>query len=289
IDHSQDELSDEFRCFALQHKSTVVGYLQYSYFREEHVFFFEYLCLRDFSRSGLLPSEATQAIADYLAQNYDSGFTLVFEVAQIRSTAGTWEPDTRLLTYFTRFGLRRVGFDYHYPILQSYEGEISYPADLMVLLPTRRTVVTASELRTILRCIYFKHYLRWDRPFLEPEAFSEREHLIHQLYSRQVAQISANVSFKTFGDDRRLHRNYFANTLPRIRTVAGQVFGPKLPRLIAVIGVLLVAQWILGSGWMLVPFVPAVAAIYCLAEDTDASRKLFVVAMSKLRAGKPRM
>src|SRR5437870_11352364 len=58
IDHSRDTLADEFRCFALLRGSAVVGYLQYSYFAEEHVFFFEYLCIRDGQRSGLAPNEA---------------------------------------------------------------------------------------------------------------------------------------------------------------------------------------------------------------------------------------
>src|SRR5258708_5323215 len=39
IDHYKDELADEFRCFAIQSDNKIVGYLQYSYFREEHVFF----------------------------------------------------------------------------------------------------------------------------------------------------------------------------------------------------------------------------------------------------------
>ena len=57
IDHYKDELADEFRCFAIQRGNKVVGYLQYSYFREEHVFFFEYLCVRNSRRKGLVPTQ----------------------------------------------------------------------------------------------------------------------------------------------------------------------------------------------------------------------------------------
>ena|ERR1700737_794892 len=38
IEHSKDALADEFRCFAILHDKAVIGYLQYSYFREEHVY-----------------------------------------------------------------------------------------------------------------------------------------------------------------------------------------------------------------------------------------------------------
>jgi hypothetical protein len=287
IDHSKDNLADEFKCFAIQRGKTVAGYLQYSYFREEHIFFFEYLCIRDSKRAGLLPSEAVKGIEDFLAQNYRPGFTIVFEVAQKR-TATIWEQDKKLIAYFKRLGFRRIGFDYHYPILQSYDGEMSYPADLMVRLPARRTEVTASEMRTILRCIYFKHYLRWDRPFLEPERFSERERLIDELYSKQVAQIGGNDTFGTSGDDNRSQLEYFKNRQPKISVLLERIFGPKLPRIFAVVTVLLVVHWLLGNGLMLVPFVLAVAAIYCLGEDTETSRKLFLVIISRLRVARPR-
>src|SRR5205823_628733 len=148
---------------------------------------------------------------DYLAQNYRLGFTIAFEVAQKKSHDGEWKSDKKLIKYFSRLGFRTVEFKYRYPILQSYDGATSYPADLMIMLPAQRTTVTASEMRTILRCIYFKHYLRWDRPFLAPDAFALRERLINDLYSEQVATINDDDTFSTFGDDRRASRPRFLN------------------------------------------------------------------------------
>lgn len=288
IDHSKNNLADEFKCFAIQRDHEVIGYLQYSFFREEHIFFFEYLCLRDQERKGLVPSDAMKSIEDFLAQNYSPGFTIVFEIAQTRDMKGNWQPDRKLIVYFKRLGFREVDFKYRYPILQTYLGEISYPADLMVWLPSKQTRITSSEMRTVLRCIYFKHYLRWDRPFLEPERFAERERLINDLYSLQVAQIEGNDTFGTTGDQKRSQVDHFANRHPRISALLDRIFGPKLPRLFTVIIVLLAAQWILGGSWLLIPFVLAVAAIYCLAEDTAESRKLFVVVLSRLKSLKPR-
>lgn len=288
IEHSKDELADEFRCFAIQRNNEVVGYLQYSYFREEHIFFFEYLCIRDPKRAGLVPSEAMESIEDSLAQNYRSGFTIVFEIAQKRTSANEWVKDKRLIKYFNRLGFRKVDFDYRYPILQTYDGGTSYPADLMIRLPSGRIEVTSSEMRTVLRCIYFKHYLRWDRPFLEPERFAQRERVINELYSKEVAQIGGNDTFGTSGDSKRSQLARFLNRQLPISILLERIFGPKLPRLIIVIIVMLVAQSILGSGWLLVPFVLAVAAVYCLAEDTDASRKLFLLIISRMRISRPR-
>ena len=159
----------------------------------------------------------------------------------------------------------------------------------MILLPDQRTVVTASEMRTILRCIYFKHYLRWDRPFLEPERFVQRERLINDLYSHQVQSISDNDSFGTRGDDKRSRMNRFKNVQPAIGQLLDRVFGPKFFRVVIVIGVLLATQWILGSGLLLIPFVLAVALIYCLIEDTDASKKLFMAVLSRVRLGRQRL
>src|SRR6202171_4060918 len=114
IDHYKDELIDEFRCFAIQRDNKVVGYLQYSYFREEHVFFFEYLCVRDSRRRGLVPSDAIKSIEDFLAQNYRPDFTIVFEAARKKGQSGQWEPDTKLIAYFKRLGFRKIDFAYRY-------------------------------------------------------------------------------------------------------------------------------------------------------------------------------
>jgi hypothetical protein len=281
IDHSKDDLADEFRCFAIQHEREVVGYFQYSYFREENVFFFEYLCIRAARRTGMVPSEAVGEIARFLGENYPPDFTIVFEVARKRDSAQHWPPDSKLLRYFERLGFRRIEFSYRYPVLQSYDGEMSYPADLMVRLPRSRSVVTSFEMRTLLRCIYFKHYLRWDRPFLEPQRFAERERLINELYSAQVSNISGDDDFPTSG---RSHISLFDKLIrqgPRISDLLIKIFGPKLPRLIVVILIMLGVESFLGSGWLLFPFVFAVAAVYCLAEDTTSSHKLFLAVIAK--------
>lgn len=283
IDHSHDLSADEFRCFAIQDEGAVIGYLQYSYFAEEKVFFFEYLCIQDRRIRGLAPSKALKPIENFLGENYDPGFTIVFEVAQTQTPDGTWRKDDKLLAYFSRLGFRTIEYGYRYPILQSYEGAVSYPAELMIRLPKNRQVVSGTEMRTVLRCIYFKHYLRWDRPFLSPLKFDERERMINELYSQQIAKIGDTDHFGTSGDDRRGGLAKFDLYQARIGALSDKVFGPKLPRLIAIIFVLLITQWALHSEWLLIPFVLCASALYCIAEDTDASRKLFVIILSKMK------
>ncbi len=219
--------------------------------------------------------------------NYQPDFTVVFEVA--RKRRGTeWDRDQKLIDYFTRLGFRTVDFDYRYPILQSYDGDASFPADLMIRLPANRFIVSAPEMRTILRSIYFKHYLRWDRPFLDPERFGERERLINDLYTKQVATIGDKDSFGTFGGRRGgTALKAFTALQPKIRALADRVFGPKLLRIVAVMALVLVTQRLLGSPWALLIFVPAVAIIYCLAEDTNASRQLVRTIMTHFRIGFP--
>jgi hypothetical protein len=285
IDHSKDNLSDEFRCYAIQQEGEVIGYLQYSFFCEESLFFFEYLCIRDNERSGLCPSQAVKSIDSYLAQNYPEGFSIVFEVAKKRGELGDWKSDKSLIAYFKRLGFRQIDFGYRYPILQSYDGETSYPADLMVMLPNGKTVLSGSEMRTILRCLYFKHYLRWDRPFLNAEQFKERERLINALYIEQAKKINDDGSFGTRGDESRSKIKRFINQQPNAADLLARVFGPKLPRLIGIMLLLCIFQQLMGSVWLLIPFVLAVSAIYCLAEDTTSSRKLFISVVSRLRPG----
>ena len=288
IDHGKDDLSDEFRCFAIQQNGRVIGYLQFSYFREEHVFFFEYLCIRDPSAHGLVPSTAMKKIEDYLAQTYRPGFSIVFEVAHVRSPQGVWLSDTKLVKYFTRFGFRTISFCYRYPVLQSYDGETSYPADLMVMMPDNRKTLSASEMRTILRCLYFKHYLRWDRPFLDTARFSERERLINALYTLEIQGIANDETFDTSGPKGRSEAKRFKNRTPKLAILAEQVFGPKLLRISVISGLLLGVQAFLGNTLLLFPFVLAVAAVFCLSENTEASRKLFIAIIARFRPIRPR-
>jgi hypothetical protein len=288
IDHSKESLTDEFRCFAIQEGPEVIGYLQYSYFREEHIFFFEYLCIKDPRLKGLVPSAALKCIEDYLAQNYSPNFSIVFEVAHHKNDGFGWQPDKKLLSYFKKLGFRKLEFDYRYPILQTYQGKVSYPADLMLWSPKGKLTLDASELRTILRCLYFKHYLRWDRPFLTVAEFRERERLIDDLYSSQVSMFRDDDTFGTSGYSQGAKKERFSNRHPRINNLLEKIFGPKLPRIITVILMMLLAQWFLGSSLLLIPFVLAVAAIYCLAEDTEASRKLLVVILARFKIAKPR-
>jgi len=283
IDHGKDGLSDEFKCLAIKESSEVVGYFQYSYFQEERIFFFEYLCIKDSHRRGLVPSAAVKTIENFISQNYPSGFTIVFEVAHKKTEDGEWESDRKLVRYFKRLGFRQVDFAYRYPVLQSYSGEISYPADLMVMLPNQRTTLIASELRTILRSIYFKHYLRWDRPFLDPGPFAERERLINELYTREVKEITDGDDFDTTGDSTRSLIRRFANPQSSLWPLLKQIFRPKLLRLMVLGAMLLCIEQVLGSVYLLIVFGLVLSALYCLAEDTKHSRELFKVIISKFR------
>jgi hypothetical protein len=288
IEHGKEDLVDEFKFFAIQRDDQVVGYLQYSFFREERILFFEYLCVRDGRHHGLVPTKATKSIAAYISANYPQNTSLVIEVIHKRNARGEWAEDDKLLKYFERLGFRQLHFDYRYPNLGSYEGEPSFPARLMVLLPSGRTEMSSSEMRTVLRSIYFKHYLRWDRPFLDAERFAERERLIDSLYYQEVAQIGPADIFMTSGDDRRISPTALAKKRPGLYKLFDDVFGPKFPRIGTVAVFLIVAAKLLNNAWLLVPFVFAVATIYCLAEDTESSRKLLVVLFSRLRLTKQR-
>ena len=220
-----------------------------------------------------MPSDAVVCIERFLAENYRPGFTIVFEIAR-KEESGIWVPDMALLAYFRRLGSRTIDFRYRYPILQTYDGAASYPADLMVRLPDGRSLVTGSEVRTILRCLYFRHYLRWDRPFLAPARLAERERLIDKLYSQEVASLGDDdVTIETHGDDRRSHLFKCEARPLTLVTAIARLFGPKLPRLTAVIVLVLAVQAVLGNFWLLVPFVPVVAALYCLVDNSEGSRK----------------
>jgi hypothetical protein len=123
---------------------------------------------------------------------------------------------------------------------------------------------------------------------LEPDRFRERERLINELYSQEVSQISGDDTYNTTGDPRGVQKDHFGNRYPALLAAFERVFGPKLPRVAGVAALVLAVQWVIGGTWVLLPFVLAVAALYCLAEDTAESRKLFVIIISRLKSLRPR-
>jgi hypothetical protein len=288
IDHGK-QYFHHFRCFALERDGDVLGYLEYRYFLKEHIFFFKHLSICK-KLSGLVVSELIDGIQDYLARHYPPRFTVTFEVAH-RPIAGQWCSDTELIRYLTELGFRSLDFPYRYPVWQSYRGAMIYPADLMVIMPDQGATASASEIRTVLRCIYRKHYLHWHRPFLQPQQFSLWKDMVNELYSEQVTTISDDDTFGTSGDAKRAKRRRFINQLPPVWEVVSKFFAPKMLRLIAIIAVLLFANWCLnrmGSGLLFIPFILSAALLYCLAENTKETRKLFVVIISRLKIGRPR-
>jgi hypothetical protein len=285
IDHAKS-LVDEFCCFTLERDEDILGYLQYSYFGLENIFFVENFCicektLNDDSVFG----DAIHAIQGYLAQRYRPGFTITCEIAQ-RCEADRWFSDTEIIGHFARLGFRTVDFPYRYPIVPSGRGATSCPADLMVAMPDQRDTVSASELRTILRCIYFKYYLYWDRPFLLPQQFIVQERLVSELYSDQVARIRDHEAFTMDGDAKRGTPRRFAGQRSPSWDLVYRFFAPKMLRLLPIIGVLLFTIWFLtrvGSGISFLPFILTTTLIYSLTENTRQNRKLLLELISRLK------
>lgn len=284
IAHSNDKLSDEFRCFAIQDNNKVIGYLQYSFFNEENIIFFEYLCLKGVTQAGLVPSHAIKEIENYLVSNYRAGFSIVFEVARKRANKDEWKSDVRLVRYFERLGFRTIEFDYRYPALQTYDGPMSYPADLMIRLPDNRKVVSATELRTVLRCLYFRHYLRWDRPFLEKDRFSERERLINELYNAQTSRIGPGGRFGTKGDDNRSGLVRLEQMGPQIGKISAKLFGPKFFRVAVALAAVTVLEHLQSSDWLLIPDCLLGLMLFSASEDTPEARKLLIALAGKITA-----
>jgi hypothetical protein len=287
INHSKENLADEFCCFAIQDEKETIGYFQYSYFREEHIFFFEYLCIRSESRRGLVPNPVVGKISEHIITHYRSDPIIVFDVAHVGNKEGIRVPDARRLKYFGKLGFRKIDFEYEYPVLQTF-GRTSYSADLMVRLPEGRTEVTSSEMRTIIRCVYFKHYLRWDRPFLDPQKFAERQQLIDELYAKQVRQIATKHEFGTtslaIGSIKLWSTKY---DLP-LSSLFARVFTPKTPQLIFSLSLLLLVQWLVGGVLYLLPLAIVLVIFDCLLNDTQESKKLLTTIMSRLRLVGPR-
>jgi type IV secretory pathway VirB3-like protein len=281
IDNAKSRLTDEFKSLSIHSNDEMIGYFQYSYFVDEHLFFFEYLCLNKCGKKGLIRNDFLKAIQSFFSTNYKPGYSIAFESVR-NNVDGEWVPDEKRLKYYEFLGFRRVKFDYRYPVLQSY-GEESYPADLLVRLPDGSETVKASDLRMILRAIYFKHYLRWDKPFLGTADFHKRERIINNLYAEEIAVISNQNEFETTGIDRK--RSFWTGSgyIPKISIMVKEIFGNHpLLRLSVIIVLFLISRIFLNNDYMFIPFVLTVFAAWCLIDDKETSRKLFIAILNQI-------
>jgi len=281
INNGKYNLTDDFKCLSIHSNGEVIGYFQYSYFADEHMFFFEYLCLANTGRKGLFRRDFVTTLENYIVENYRPGFIIAFESVRNKIN-GEWIPDNKKLKYYDYLGFRRVDFEYRYPALQSY-GEQSYPADLMVRLPDNKKSISASELRMVLRAIYFKHYLRWDKPFLDKESMFRREELINNLFTREVQLISNKTEYITEGTERVSPTIKLKPRLPSITPLLKQIFfrNPLL-RLSGISILFLLVRKELNNDAMFIPFVLSLFAAWCLIDEKNSSKKLFVTILNHL-------
>jgi len=287
IDNGKERLTDEFVCLSIHRNDKVVGYFQYSYFVDEHMFFLEYLCLSAPKKGSIFSRDCLLALKQHLASHYRPGFTILFEAVQNKHSHG-WVPDQKRLKYYEFFGFRRVECEYRYPVLQSY-GEQTYPADLMVHLPGDRETISISELRTMLRAIYFKHYLRWDKPFLTEEQFCRREEMINRLYAEQLARFGNKDDFATSGTKRASTIAQWQSVLPQILPLMKQVFGQHhFFRLAAISLLFLLVRHVLHNDIFFIPFILVMFAAWCLIDEKESSRKLFGAILVHITRVRPR-
>ena len=134
IANSDKYLSDKLHCLSIHRNNEVIGYLQYTFFSSESILFFDFLCIKDSKKGGLLYSkDVFEAIRRHIYDFYQHApYKIVFEIAHKKNTSGAWTRDKRTLNYFKKAGLREVLFEYLYPGLQAVDLAKAYPAVLMV-------------------------------------------------------------------------------------------------------------------------------------------------------------
>ena len=287
IQHSPDVLQDEFRCYSIHRDAAVIGFLQYTYFRAEKILFFDFLCIKDIKRTGLLYSkDVFERIKECFTSLYGEESKVVFEIAHMRASKGSWRRDTKVINYFKKANFREVSYSYQYPSLQIDSEPRSYPAVLMVGLPNANQHLTASDLRTMLRALYFKHYLRWGRPFLSVAQYDAREKYINELYIVQSAAISGQTELQTIGYREPVSINVHLKRIwSYLLTVVLSIFGEDYLRgylrlsLIAVS--LLGIRTYLQNDYLFWPFVLASIFVYAVIQNPPPRIRDLVALISR--------
>jgi hypothetical protein len=283
VENGEVLLNDKFKCLAYEREGAIVGYAQYSYFSDENIIFFEYFCVTANAKGQNLTSAFIELLRSHVFDKYNDQVTIVFETAHTPDPNSGWVSDKALNRYFRRFGFRKLNFDYFYPVLQSYVAGTSYPADLLIATKKGEIEFNSYQVRTILRAIYFKHYLRWDKPFLSSAELIGREKLINSLYNMHATKIQDDDKISTSGGSAIDFSANFRRSTSFITTALTSDYMKRVSIFLFSLLIVSLVNHVTDSMAVTISSILIATLIYGIFENSASSNKLVLALVGKLR------
>lgn len=188
----KQEFGDDYECFGFYRNDECVGFSELVYFKNERFIVIDYLTLKaEYKRNNIF-YEFFEQIRSYFALNNQEIDYWIFEVFN-SSIDGNPSTDDELLISLLRLqGFKRVNTNYLVPDLGLDNPQSAMSGQLMIYTESGLSYIRKELFRKIVSTIFFKHYLRWYKPFLK-DSLPKYEKILNEKYDIIISQISGDI------------------------------------------------------------------------------------------------
>ena len=175
VEHYTEFHPDEFCVFGFYCNNTIIGYAQCAYFSTQKIIAFDYLVLHEQHRSHGEYFQFLKLLKEWLyQQNWEIDYIAAEVAADLAPVnANNTAP---VIELFKLAGFLVADCPYHQPQLGVNNEQSDLPAYLLVYCGETVFSLAVPAFLKIVHTIYFQHYERWYRPFIEtPNVY--RSHL----------------------------------------------------------------------------------------------------------------
>lgn len=175
---------DEFCVCGFYADNAVVGYAEFAYFRRERIIAFDYLLLHEAHRSHGEYFEFVRLLKQWVDQQH---WEIDYITAEVAAEYDHSSDAVAIVELLKLVGFSVVDCTYYQPLLGIDNPQSDMEAYFLVRPSVKIPKLPAAVLLRIVETLYFRHYARWYRPFLDAPAPYDK--LLRQRFARFKAEV----------------------------------------------------------------------------------------------------
>jgi hypothetical protein len=182
LENYQQFKPDEFCVCGFYSNDAIIGYAQFAYFHAERIIAFDYLLLHEAHRGHGEYFQFVKLLKEWIDEQH---WELDYVTAEVSADCDVANDRVRLVDLFQQVGFAVVNCLYHQPHLGLNNPQSDIKVHFLVRPSAKMLTMPAPVFVKIVETIYFKHYQRWYRPFLD--APFEYDKLLRQRFAELTA------------------------------------------------------------------------------------------------------